>query len=523
MAKNKGFTTVELIVTFSLVSVISLFLLQIIIVLKDIYIDAGVKTNLLTQQAILSEKINHDFRAKKVLIAYKCGDNCVKFHFNDHTEKELKYDRDNNTLIYGSFKEELLTGSSFGNIKMTSKTLSAPKYDKNKLNGILSISLPIYNKNFKGEDFGINVVYQYNSYITSISGINVVDTPNTEKIIYLIGADEDISFEGVEYKDPGYYLYDTKNKTLSLNDPSVEVTGGVFNEYGKTYSLIYRYKDPFGNIISEVSRQVNVVRSVSTYKYSGNEQKFVVPISGVYKIEAWGASGGGSKRMKGLGGYTVGTYELSKGDDILIYVGGEGTLGSNAQGGFNGGGKAGAGDTFLAGSGGGATDVRLNGNELSKRIIVAGGGAGAGSRSDSSFVCYGGTAGGATGGIGNCSSNTYLGGGGTQSSGGAAATYKTNCTTVATAGGLGIGGNGASYAYSSSKFAGGGGGGGYYGGGGGSRYGGGGGGSGYCSPSMSTCTIYSGTDTFTSPTGNSLEIGHEGNGLLSITLISVTN
>ena len=78
MTKKNGFTTVELIVTFTLVSVITYFLLEIIIVLKNIYSDSGIRTNVLTQQALLSEKINYDFRTKKVYVAVKCdSDGCL--------------------------------------------------------------------------------------------------------------------------------------------------------------------------------------------------------------------------------------------------------------------------------------------------------------------------------------------------------------------------------------------------------------------------------------------------------------
>ena len=522
MTKKNGFTTVELIVTFTLVSVITYFLLEIIIVLKNIYSDSGIRTNVLTQQALLSEKINYDFRTKKVYVAVKCGDTCARFLFKDGTDKQLNYDRKTNIITYGSFKERLINGSSFGNIQMTANTVATS--DNNiKYDGILRLNIPIYNKNFEGEDFGINVVYQYNSKECSISGLKVVDIPNTKKIITLIGNENDISFVGMKYNDPGYYLYDTESKTTTLNDPSVEVIGNVLNEENGVYTIRYRYKDPYGGVVYETTRTVTTLKPTYDFKYTGDSQKLTIPVTGVYQIETWGASGGGTDRMKGFGGYTSATALLTKDDVAYIYVGGEGLTGNNQNGGFNGGGKSGSGDISIAGSGGGASDIRLNGKAFTDRIIVAGGGAGGGSRNDSSFSCYGGFGGGTTGGIGECSSDTYLGGAGTQTGGGAAASYTTNCTTVATAGSLGLGGNGASYSYSSSNFAGGGGGGGYYGGGGGSRYGGGGGGSGYCKNTLSDCNLLNGQDTFINPNNGYFEKGHNGNGYVRIKIISITN
>lgn len=139
------------------------------------------------------------------------------------------------------------------------------------------------------------------------------------------------------------------------------------------------------------------------YSYTGDVQTFTVPQTGQYYLQVWGAQGGkgsNSPSEGGLGGYTYGSYNLKKGDTIYIYVGGAGATSSTStsiKGGFNGGGDA----YYGAGSGGGATDIRLkratgaskwnNGTEsiaidelktdtsLLSRIIVAGGGPGAGS------------------------------------------------------------------------------------------------------------------------------------------------
>ncbi|HPF83532.1 MAG TPA: glycine rich domain-containing protein, partial [Bacilli bacterium] len=246
------------------------------------------------------------------------------------------------------------------------------------------------------------------------------------------------------------------------------------------------------------------------------------PVNGKYKIELWGASGGGTSAMSGRGGYTVGEFDLQLEQQLNIYVGGQGTtaeLGLSAPGGYNGGGATGFSKQYLSSSGGGATDIRIDGSELVNRILVAGGGGGGGSKNDSVATCNGGAGGGTAGTIGTCSAPSYIGGAGTQSAGGAGGTYTTNTSINATAGTLGIGGTGSTYETSTSKSAGGGGGGGYYGGGGGSRYGGGGGGSGYCSGS--NCTTSSGTESFSNTASTGYEVGHKGNGYARITLIAL--
>ena len=110
-----------------------------------------------------------------------------------------------------------------------------------------------------------------------------------------------------------------------------------------------------------------------------------------YLIEAWGASGGGSRG--GKGGYTSGVLRLDQTTTFYIYVGGQGSLddeiNATTPGGYNGGGMGSAGRYFgenylkNGGSGGGATDIRTYADRwndkisLESRILVAGGGGGA--------------------------------------------------------------------------------------------------------------------------------------------------
>ncbi|WP_025884309.1 fimbrillin family protein [Segatella paludivivens] len=267
---------------------------------------------------------------------------------------------------------------------------------------------------------------------------------------------------------------------------------------------------------------------IREYNYTGNVQSFSAPISGTYKIECWGAQGGtlGSldTEIGGTGGYTTGEIKLSKGTALYVYVGqqGQATLGGTISGGgWNGGGNGDA--TGYTGNGrtggGGSTDIRVltgawnDSKSLNSRIMVAGAGGGGGGN---------GLAGGAGGLSGYNGSISTAGRGGTQSAGGSGGSGSWG---NATAGGLGYGGTGCSYAS--------GGGSGYYGGGGGARDlydGNGGGGSSYIS-GQSGCSIYSSTYIFSktsisdskttilSPTGL-LETGHSGNGYARITFVS---
>ena len=69
-----------------------------------------------------------------------------------------------------------------------------------------------------------------------------------------------------------------------------------------------------------------ITSTVWDYEYTGNIQYLVVPKKGNYKLEVWGASGGGlDNNYLGYGGYSKGTINLNKNQKLYIYVGGAGT------------------------------------------------------------------------------------------------------------------------------------------------------------------------------------------------------
>lgn len=243
---------------------------------------------------------------------------------------------------------------------------------------------------------------------------------------------------------------------------------------------------------------------------------------GKYKLECWGARGGGQQDGNsnagpgGLGGYSYGNLTLLRPTTLHCYSGGIGAVGyeSLSSGGYNGGGSAWGSSSSEPGcGGGGASDIRINSTSLYARVIVAGGGGGGGEDSGDS-VGYGGGISGGTGGAA----------GGSQTSGG-------------------------DFGKGRHAYDGGGGGGGWYGGltvsnltspptsGPGNDNQGGGGGSGYVYTSStainypSGCLLDSkyylenaqtigGNVLFTSPTGTS-ETGHNGAGYVRVTQLNV--
>ena len=222
--------------------------------------------------------------------------------------------------------------------------------------------------------------------------------------------------------------------------------------------------------------------STTSFSYTGNFQYFVVPYGvSVITANCYGAQGGSSSYSSGgMGSYVSANIYVSSGQYLYIMVGGAG-LGSGIAG-YNGGGSSGM--SGYGGGGGGATDVRTSLSDLFSRLVVAGGGGGAGVNGNNGGL-YGGQGGGLVGGNGAAGYGTQSYGG-SQIGGGTGGT----CSSYnsGSSGALGLGGSGGI------GTAGGGGGGGYYGGGGGS-WNGGGGGSSYVSGSSTLFAMTQGTNS----------------------------
>ena len=173
-------------------------------------------------------------------------------------------------------------------------------------------------------------------------------------------------------------------------------------------------------------------------EYAGGEvdnngREYIAPTAGWYKIELWGAGGGGSNGGKGA--YVSAIMYLDINDYLYFYVGEKGNKSTT----FNGGGSA-SGSYY---AGGGATDVRLisgswnDPSSLESRLMVAAGGAGGGS-----------SAGGAGGSL--IGGNTSLAG--TQSGGASFGKAANGSSSAAGGGGGYFGGKAANGAGGGSSF-----------------------------------------------------------------------
>lgn len=456
----------------------------------------------------------------------------------------------------------------------TNREVVIPSYDSK------IVDIKISNPN----EFNMSYLLYLEGTNSNISMINISDTEasgilnsNNTNLIKVFIQNNSSTDIVVSIKD----LVGFENETISLPSNATAIHKGVYykaivksnnNAYGKVkpniklsanagtvkYNLIpntgYRYKSTtcdgtvvdniltISNITSNISCEVvfepiniqvnlNLAGGIVETAYTEpQEYTYIVPYTGTYKLEAWGAQGGvkiaGGTSTIGYGGYSVGNISLVKETSLYVNVGGAGLTTSSAStilaGGYNGGGKGYSySDNRGGASGGGATHIATVSGILStlsslreKILIVAGGGGG------SDQCCNG-------------YSKTPGSGGGYQ---GVDGIYHSESVSGATQTGGGVGSYDGSFGQGgnceSNDCAGGGGG--YFGGG--AKIGGGGygsGGSGYIGNSLLTnkymycynCTTSDATDTKTYTTTNTssaaiANYAKSGNGAAKITLIN---
>lgn len=208
----------------------------------------------------------------------------------------------------------------------------------------------------------------------------------------------------------GYFIKGTTDSThyaknVVRYDSNGKVVSGTYLEPNPTAKWCKQwFKDPGLTEIFDMSTIPSLTGNITVYAgyetktdfaFTGSVQEFTAPISGYYRMEAWGASGGNSCEqgksvapVTAFGAYTSGMLYLNAGETIYVYVGERGydadTVNALTGKAWNGGTAgswdgSGEGNTKeSAAGGGGATDFRLVGGEwnnfesLKSRIMVAG-------------------------------------------------------------------------------------------------------------------------------------------------------
>ena len=200
--------------------------------------------------------------------------------------------------------------------------------------------------------------------------------------------------------------YDTTDRVNTSSIESRKLTTGILkSKESKDYSL--RLWIDYNTTLEDLNNEIKTFKSkivvvgkpidytgdtVFNFDYTGEEQTFVAPVSGTYRLETWGAQGGAFDGAPGgSGGFSEGVIFLNQKVKIYVYVGSTDLKnctsindGYYCSGGYNGGGGSQDWHGEKWGAGGGATHIATISGLLktleSKKeeiLMVSGGGGGA--------------------------------------------------------------------------------------------------------------------------------------------------
>ena len=315
---KKGFTVVELIVSFTLAMTISVFLFQIVINLKNLYTNSTIKTELINIQSLVSREMNENFK-KGIISVDECGDRCYEFFYIDDTSDKLILSDD--SIKFGNYKSKLPKNSYIRNeaINISSSSTLSNSFD----NSLLIIDIPIYNENFKEEVYNIKVVYPYNSNENDLNfGIEFTMEP--------VGFDYTGGEQVFTVPHSGYYKLEVWGAQGGYAASSTKGPGGYGgyssgNIYLTKNTNLFVYVGGKGQDASSVNKEY-------TGGYNGGA-------SSKSTTNVYNGAGGGATHIA-LEGGLLSTLS-SKVSSILIVAGGGGGSASNGT------------DFILGASGGG--------------------------------------------------------------------------------------------------------------------------------------------------------------------------
>lgn len=168
MNKN-GFTIIELVTSFTLAAVVVIFLFNLIIIVKDGYVINETRASLVTEQAALSEEVNHFLLSNTIKSISLSGSN---LSFTTSESKVVNLTYSNNKIQFGNYIYMLTdVGATATEMKVCKLEEVSASY------GLLKIDIPLTSSKIpefdsKQDNYGLKVLYKYDKGNTTLTGVN---------------------------------------------------------------------------------------------------------------------------------------------------------------------------------------------------------------------------------------------------------------------------------------------------------------------------------------------------------------
>lgn len=243
---KKGLSVVELIVSFVLCILVFVFIIQVVSSIEELYVNLGIKTELLNKQSLISEEINNKFYQNEILLIKKCGNDCLTFFYRDNTSEQMTIDKSKNTFIFG---KNTYSFNGLGFVDSLDITTSgSDNYE------ILLINLNVKNAIFDNGKYNIKAIYQYDNSKTVYSP----NLANKAEII-LLGPATSYKFREDLFVEPGWMVYYPDGR-ITINENDVIPSELTYDADGNGF---INYRGASGNDIESKDR---FIRNYETAK-----------------------------------------------------------------------------------------------------------------------------------------------------------------------------------------------------------------------------------------------------------------
>lgn len=161
---KKGFTLIELIISFAIISIVSVALFKSVLSVQQKQSREVSYNSFVAFSYILNNTIQDDFTTKRIIEVNSYGVNDYGIVYEN--EDEIRLQVLDNSIIYGSTKEKIPSGYSlYGDIEFTTYAT-----DESGINSYLLLTIPL--KDESSSSFNdLKFIYQVDNRVTLIPPI----------------------------------------------------------------------------------------------------------------------------------------------------------------------------------------------------------------------------------------------------------------------------------------------------------------------------------------------------------------
>lgn len=182
------------------------------------------------------------------------------------------------------------------------------------------VSKYLKNSTFGGKAMRLKFIFDLGDANKSKVYIN-----GQEATDYSLGAINDVKNSIGDYLNIGWWSKNNDGKAqFYIDNLKITRLAGTRQHTEDCYETVMNCSQTI-QYTCQVLKEFNYISASN-----GEPELYIMPQSGRYKLEAFGAQGGGNPELAqgshgGYGGYSYGFTHFNKGDKVLVYVGGQGT------------------------------------------------------------------------------------------------------------------------------------------------------------------------------------------------------